>query len=294
MTRRDILTAVPVAFHENGELDLEGSRDILRFVAASGNEGAFVLGTTGEFPSLTFEERTALVEASLEELSPHMRVVVHVGSVSTFQALQYVEHARQAGATEIAVLTPYYLKATDAALLEYFTAVTAAADGLDVYIYVFRAVSGNFVSDELMARLAALPNVVGAKISDEPLEQIAAYRAVAPEGFLIYTGSDRDLARAGDYGADGVISGISSVLPKPFRALKDAVEAVEAGHGDPAEIENAQMAVDEVVDAIAGNMGRMKAAYRLLGIDGGTTRMSIEAPDDEALGEIERVVALYR
>lgn len=289
MTRRDILTAVPVAFHAGGALDLAGSREILEYVAASGNEGAFVLGTTGEFPALTGDERQQLMELSLEVLSPVMRVVVHVGAPSTYQALQYVEQAKAAGAKEIAILTPYYLASTDAALLHHFTQVAEASDGLDVYIYVFRAVSGNFVSNELMARLAQLPNVVGAKISDEPLEQISAYRSVVPDSFLLYTGSDRDLARAGSYGAQGVVSGISSVLPKPFRAL-----AAAADSDDAAQLAQAQAVVDDVVDTIQGNMGRMKAAYRELGVNGGTVRMAIELPTEDALADIARVVAAHR
>lgn len=288
MTRRDILTAVPVAFHEDGRLDLDGSREILEYVAKSGNEGAFVLGTTGEFPALSFEERGALTALSLEVLAPVMRVVVHVGGASVYDALRYLQQAREAGATEVAVLTPYYLKATDAALLDYFSQISAAADGIDVYVYVFRAVSGNFVSNELMARIAQLPNFVGAKVSDEPLEQLAAYRAVVPESFLIYTGGDRDLARAERFGAQGVISGISSVLPKPFRALADA-----AASGDAQAIAAAQKDVDDAVDTVQGNMGRMKAAYRALGIQGGTVRMAIEAPSAETIREIERVVAAY-
>lgn len=288
MTRRDILTAVPVAFHEDGRLDLDGSREILEYVAKSGNEGAFVLGTTGEFVSLSFEERGALTALSLEVLSPVMRVVVHVGGASLYDSLRYLQQARDAGATEVAVLTPYYLTATDAALLHYFTQISAAADGISVYAYVFRAVSGNFIGNELMARVAQLPNFVGAKVSDEPLEQLAAYRAVVPESFIIYTGSDRDLARAADYGAQGVISGISSVLPKPFRAL-----AAAAASGDAAALAAAQGAVDDAVDTIQGNMGRMKAAYRELGVNGGTVRMAIEAPSPAALLEIERVVASY-
>jgi dihydrodipicolinate synthase/N-acetylneuraminate lyase len=288
MTRRDIITAVPVAFHEDGALDLAGSREILEYVAASGNEGAFVLGTTGEFPSLSFEERGALTELSLEVLSPVMRVIVHIGGASLYDALRYLQQAREAGATEVAVLTPYYLKATDAALLDYFTQVSAAADGIDVYVYVFRAVSGNFVSNELMARVAQLPNIVGAKVSDEPLEQLAAYRAVVPDSFLIYTGGDRDLARAGRYGAQGVISGISSVLPKPFRALAAAVES-----GDEEALATSQKAVDDAVDTVQGNMGRMKAAYRELGINGGTVRMAIELPSEDALRDIARVVEAY-
>jgi 4-hydroxy-tetrahydrodipicolinate synthase len=289
MTRRDILTAVPVAFHGDGSLDLDGSREILRYVAASGNEGAFVLGTTGEFPSLSFEERGQLTALSLEELSDTMRVVVHVGAPSLYEVLRLIEQARQLGATEIAVLTPYYLPATDEALRDFFTAVDAASEGLSVFIYVYQKRTGNFVSVELMAELARLPRIVGAKVSEEPLSLIAEYRAVVPEEFLLYTGADAELAAAADFGAQGVISGVSSVLPKPFRALADAAES-----GDAQRIAAAQADVDTVVSTIAGDMGRMKAAYRVLGVNGGTTRMAIASPSPEALAEIERVTPLYR
>ncbi|MDH6182098.1 4-hydroxy-tetrahydrodipicolinate synthase [Microbacteriaceae bacterium SG_E_30_P1] len=289
MTRRDILTAVPVAFTADGGLDLDGSREILEYVAASGNEGAFVLGTTGEFPALSFEERGALTKLSLEVLSPAMRVVVHVGAPSLYEVLRLIEQARSLGAKEIAVITPYYLPSTDEALLDFFTAVSVASDGLDVYVYVYRKRTGNFVSVELMATLAGLPHIVGAKVSEEPLELIAEYRAAVPESFLLYTGADRELAAAAGSGAQGVVSGISSVLPKPFRAL-----AAAADSGDADALAAAQADVDVVVSAIAGDMGRMKAAYSALGINGGTTRMAIQAPDAEAIAEIERVVSQYR
>jgi 4-hydroxy-tetrahydrodipicolinate synthase len=289
MTRRDILTAVPVAFHDDGSLDLDGSREILRYVAASGNEGAFVLGTTGEFASLSFEERGQLAALSLQELSDSMRVVVHVGAPSLYEVLRLIEQARELGATEIAVLTPYYLPATDDALRDFFTAVDAASEGLSVFIYVYRKRTGNFVSVELMAELARLPRIGGAKVSEEPLSLIAEYRAVVPDEFLLYTGADAELAAAADFGAQGVISGVSSVLPKPFRALADAAES-----GDAQRIAAAQADVDTVVSAIAGDMGRMKAAYRVLGVNGGTTRMAIAPPSPEALAEIERVTPLYR
>lgn len=289
MTRRDIVTAVPVAFAPDGTLDLEGSREILEYVAESGNEGAFVLGTTGEFASLSFEERGQLTALSLEVLSPVMRVIVHAGAPSLYEVLRLVAQAKELGATEIAVLTPYYLPSTDSALREFFTAVNAAADGLAVFVYVYHKRSGNFVSVELMAELARLSNIVGAKVSEEPLELISRYREVVPADFLIYTGADRELANAAAAGAQGVVSGISSVLPKPFREL-----AAAAGSGDANRLVAAQTAVDVVVNAIAGDMGRMKAAYRALGVNGGTTRMAIEAPDSAAIAEIERVVDIYR
>lgn len=289
MTRRDIVTAIPTSFHRDGSLDAEGSRSIFRYVASSGNEGAFILGTTGEFPAIDDAEFETLVEAALAELADTMRVIVHVGQPSAFEAVRRVQIARQLGATEFAALTPYYLTSSDDAMFEYFSAVADAVGDGTLFVYIYPARSGNAVSPELLVRLAQLPSVIGAKISELSLDEIAAYRAVVPEDFVLYTGADRDLVAAGEVGAQGVVSGVSSVLPAPFRAL-----AAAADTGDAAAIAQAQTAVDDVVSVIGGNMARMKAAYRSLGIADGVCRMALIEPDAEALVEIDRVLATYR
>lgn len=291
MTRRDILTAVPTAFHENGDLDLEGSRAILDYVAQSGNEGAFVLGTTGEFAAMTREERRVVMDAALEILSPVMRVVVHVGAPSTYESLQLVDDVRESGGTEIAALTPFYLPATEEVLYNHFAAISeAAGTEMKVWIYVFRARTGNWVTEELMARLAQLPNVVGAKISGESAEQVAAYRRAVPADFVLYTGADRELAQVTNSGdAQGVVSGISSLLPKPFRELVHAADS-----GDAEREATAQSAVDDAVAVLTGDPARMKQAYRELGIPAGFPRMGTENITPALQQEIARVVAAYR
>lgn len=289
MTRYDILTAIPTAFHRDGTLDLEGSRAIFRFVGESGNEGAFVLGTTGEFPAIDVDEFTSLVGAALEELSARMRVIVHVGQPSTYEAVRLVRIAQRLGATEFAALTPYYLKSTEESIFEYYRAVSDAVGDGRLYVYIYPARSGNVVSPELLARLAELPNIVGAKVSELPLEDIAAYRAAVPADFELYTGADRDLIAAVDAGAQGVVSGVSSVSPKPFRALADAGRA-----GDSDAIARAQSAVDEVVSLIGGDMARMKEAYRVLGVTDAHCRMAIAAPTDAEREAVAQVVAAHR
>lgn len=289
MTRYDILTAIPTAFHRDGSLDLEGSRAIFRFVAESGNEGAFVLGTTGEFPAVDAAEFRVLVEAALAELADRMRVVVHVGQPSAFEAVRLTRAARELGATEFAALTPYYLRSTDDAIFEYFQQVSDAVGDGRLYVYIYPARSGNPVSPELLVRLSALPNVVGAKISELSLEEIAAYRAVVPEGFELYTGADRDLIAAVEVGAQGVVSGVSSVTPKPFRALADAGRS-----GDASAIAAAQADVDQVVSLIGGDMARMKEGYRVLGVTDTHCRMAIAEPTDAERADVRRVVELYR
>lgn len=289
MTRYDILTAVPTAFRRDGSLDLEGSRAIFRFVGESGNEGAFILGTTGEFPAVDVAEFTALVAAAVEELKDRMRVIVHVGQPSTFEAVRLVEIAKGLGVTEFAALTPYYLKSTEDAIFDYFQAVSDAVGDGRLYVYIYPARSGNTVSPELLVRLAALPNIVGAKLSELSLDEIAAYRAVVPADFELYTGADRDLIAAVDAGAQGVVSGVSSVTPKPFRALADAGRS-----GDAEAIAAAQAAVDDVVSLIGGDMARMKEAYRVLDVVDAYCRMAIAEPSDAERNAVAEVVAAHR
>lgn len=289
MTRYDILTAVPTAFHRDGTLDLEGSRAIFRFVADSGNEGAFILGTTGEFPAVDAAEFEALVQAALAELDDRMRVIVHVGRPSTYEAVRLTRVARALGATEFAALTPYYLPATDDEIFAYYRAVSEAVEDGRLYVYIYPARSGNSVTPELLVRLAALPNVVGAKISELSLDDIAAYRAAVPEDFDLYTGADRDLIAAVGVGAQGVVSGVSSVTPKPFRALADAGRS-----GDAAAITAAQEAVDDVVALIGGDMARMKEAYRVLDVVDTHCRMAIAEPSDAERAAVAQVVTAHR
>lgn len=279
-SRPQIITAVPTGFGPDGDVDLSASRSILEFVAASGNEGAFPIGTTGEFPSLSIQERGQLTQLAVDVLSPHMRVIVHVGASSLFEVRRLIDQVRDAGATEIAVITPYYLPVTDQALEEFFRAVDQASNGLQVYVYVYAKRANNFVTPRLMGSIAQLPNIAGAKVSEEPLTLLSEYRSVVPEDFLIYTGADRDVLAVAEHGAQGVISGVSSVLPNPFRAAV-------AGEGDPRRL---QADVDLAVEAIAGDMARMHYAYELLGVRSGTCRMSIAVPDEEARALVEKAV----
>jgi len=286
--RPDIITALPTAFHRDGSLDVDGTREIFRKTATSGVQGGLALGTTGEFVALGYEERGQVVKAAVEELAS-IRCIVGVGAASLFEVLRLIDQARAAGVREIAVLTPYYLPVAEPEMLTFYTGVSQASDGLDVYVYVFQARTANAVSAGLMAKLAALPNIVGAKVSGEALSRLAEYRAVVPDEFILYTGSDRDIAQTGKHGAQGVISGIASALPRPFTEL---AELLAAGADEPA-VNKAQEAVDDAVDTVQGDIGRMKAALRMEGVNAGWPRMPLVEPDTATLADLERAVKLY-
>src|SRR5699024_5799926 len=132
-----VITALPVAFTRGGELDRDGSREIFDFAAASGVQGALALGTTSEFPSLTVAERGVLTTAVLDAFQ-NMRCVVHVGAASAYEVATLIDQAKSAGATELALLTPYYLPATDREVIGFFESASKAAGDTDIYAYVFR------------------------------------------------------------------------------------------------------------------------------------------------------------
>jgi 4-hydroxy-tetrahydrodipicolinate synthase len=283
-TAHDILTAVPVAFHADGSLNADGSREILRSVARSGVQGALVLGTTGEFPALSERERGILTDIAVEELDG-LRTVVHVGAASRFEVSRLIDQARAAGAREIAILTPYYLPTTPSAILEFYRVLAEQSDGLNAYVYLFRDRTSNEVSEELLAEIAELPNIVGVKLSGESLEQVARFRAAVPDDFLIYTGSDRDLARAHEFGAQGVISGVASVFPEPFVRMREALLA-----GDRDRVAELQADIDAAVDLVRGDPLRMKTILRLQGLDAGHARMALDAPTPADMTAFEEAI----
>lgn len=271
-TRPIIFTAIPVAFQEDGEISIEGNSAILRKCAASGVDGAFVIGTTGEFPSLSEAERKVLTRLSLDILG-NKRVVVHVGASSLYEVERLIHQARAEGATDIAAITPYFLPSTDEALKHFYGRISQISDGLNVFVYIFTARTGVTVSPALMAELAKLPNIIGVKISGESLETVGEYRKLLPADFLVLTGSDKEIGRLDTVGANGVISGIASVYPEPFVAMADAVAS---GAADRSAL---QQDVNDAVDGLLGDIERLKTGLRLQGIAAGNARMAVGKPD---------------
>lgn len=281
-----ILTALPVAFEEDGSVSMAGNEAILKKCAASAVDGAFILGTTGEFASLSEEERKDLAALSLEILKDK-QVVVHVGAPSFHQVARLIHQARAQGAKYVACITPFFLPATDEALLDFYGKISEITDGIGVYVYIFKDRTGVTVTPELMAKIATLPNIIGVKISGETIETAAEFRKHLPADFQILTGSDREIGRLDQFGLDGVISGIASVYPEPFT---DMAAAVEAGVTDRAEL---QEHVNATVDGLLGDIERLKMGLRLQGIPAGNARMAVGKPDAETTDLIERLNTEY-
>ncbi len=287
MYKNAVIAATPTGFTRDGALDLVATEAILKAVGESGIETVFVVGSSGEFPSLDRSERREVARLTTEVLTG-MDVVFHVGSASVHQTRQNIEDARELGATSVAVITPYYVAAYAGLFREYFESIDAVTGGLDVYVYLFADRTGLALSPAQLAEIASLPNIVGAKVSGAPLSDLAVYRTVVPPSFSLLTGKDEDLARTSSAGVQGVVSGVAAAFPRPFLEMRSALD-----RGDASAVLRAQPAVDEVVQLIAGNPARVKAALRLQGIPAGYSRMPFEEPGSSVMSSLQDAVARY-
>jgi 4-hydroxy-tetrahydrodipicolinate synthase len=263
-----VLAAVPTLFCTDGSVDLAANRALYAHVSRL-LDGLLVAGTTGEFPSLSDDERLSLVAAALEVAGP-ARVIAHVGAPSAYQAARLARAAVSLGATRLAAITPYYLPVREDELLSYYRTLRESVPTATLYAYIFPERTGVLVPPDVFATVAGEAGLAGAKISGSASDLVSSYVACGP-GLEFYCGDDSAPGKSVAAGAAGVISGRSSAYPEVYAA------------GD-------QDRIDEIV-ALGASIGRIKYALSLRGFGQAVARMPAGLPDEAAKAAIAAVVA---
>ncbi|GAB3707115.1 dihydrodipicolinate synthase family protein [Mariniluteicoccus flavus] len=278
----EILSALTTPFTTSGEVDiraLQANLDRLQPLV----DGVFVAGTTGEFLSLTAAEHAQLVEAALETFGPS-RVVVHVGSPSTHQSLELTREAVRLGATRMAALTPYYLRASVDGITRHWAAIKEVCEG-ELYGYVFPDVAvTDLMPEDLPATLAS--GIDGIKTSATASLRVDDYLAHAPEGFKLWSGNDADVPHVMAIGGTGTVSGCSGVVPQPWVELREALAS-----GDAAGVASAQEKIEAIVPLIGPSISALKYGLDIQGLTGGYCRMLIDQPDAAMRLRIRETIA---
>lgn len=284
-SRREILLvcATIVPFLDNGDLDVEGLPTLFSSLAAAGVRHVFTPGTTGEFTSLTDDERLTVISAALAVFGSE-GVFAHVGAATTRQAVRLARAAHARGARRFAAITPYFVTAGPGSVYRYYRAIAEAVPDGELYVYVFRDRATTDVDPRTLARIATIPGVRGAKMSGLSNAALARYVAAAPPGFVFFSGNDRELLDLPSIGCSGVVSGVSSVFPTLF---VDAVAALNSGDRP----ERFGASIEAAVDAVAGgDMGLLKAGVALRGLPAGPLRVSLDAAAPAAVERLKRAL----
>jgi len=219
------LVAIVSPMFEDGSLDLDAFRRLVDWHIVEGTGGIVVVGTTGESPTVDFDEHTLLIRTAIEQSAGRVPVIAGTGANSTREAIDLQAFAKKAGADICLSVVPYYNRPTQEGLYRHFRAI---AEAVDIPMIVYN-VPGRTVCDmhnDTALRLAQVPNIVGIKDATGNLERGADLVRRAPKGFAIYSGDDATALALTFMGGDGVISVTANVAP---RLMHDMCAAAFAG-----------------------------------------------------------------
>ncbi len=220
------ITALATPFTATGELDLDAWKRLLTQQLEGGTQGFVVAGSTGEAAALYHPEFDLLVRTAVQVVAGRVPVIVGTGNSATARTIEQTRRAADLGADAALVVTPAYVRPTQAGLLAHFRAV--ADDGaLPVLLYNVPPRTGCDMLPETVAELAGHPAIVGIKEAVSTPERMQALLALRDDGFVVLSGDDPTAARAMLAGADGVISVVSNMVPAAFRRLCDLATAGE-------------------------------------------------------------------
>ena len=255
------LTALITPF-KNGKLDEEAFRRFIEWQISEGTHGLVPAGTTGESPTLDYDEHKRVIELTVETAKGRVPVMAGTGSNSTAEAIELTEHAANVGADAVLVVTPYYNKPTQEGLYQHYKAINDAVD-IPIVIYNIPSRSVIDMTVDTMARCYELKNVIGVKDATANLARASQQRLAMGPDFKLLSGEDATALGFMAHGGHGCISVVSNIAP---RLCADFQNACLAGDYQAAlALQDRLMPLHDSMFCEA-NPGPVKYAASLLGL----------------------------
>lgn len=207
------LVAIVTPMSDDGALELDALRRLIDWHIAEGTDGIVIVGTTGESPTVSFEEHCLLIRTAVEQAAGRVPVIAGTGANSTSEAIELTECARAAGAQAGLSVVPYYNKPTQEGLYRHYRTIAEAVD-LPLLLYNVPGRTVADLSNDTALRLAEVPGIVGMKDATGSMERAADLLRRAPKDFSLYSGDDASALPFMLLGGHGVISVTANVAPR--------------------------------------------------------------------------------
>ena len=216
------MPALVTPFTENGGVDEDAFAAHVEWQIAEGSSGLVPVGTTGESPTLSHAEHKRVVELCIQVANKRVPVIAGAGSNNTREAVELAQHAEQAGADALLVVTPYYNKPTQKGLIAHYSAI-AEATRLPIIIYNIPPRSVIDMTPDTMGKLvAAHKNIVGVKDATGKLERVSEQRITCGTDFVQLSGEDATALGFNAHGGVGCISVTSNIAPRLCSEFQEA------------------------------------------------------------------------
>jgi 4-hydroxy-tetrahydrodipicolinate synthase len=253
---RGIIPPLVTPLLDRDTLDVSGLERLIEHILAGGVHGMFILGTTGEAPSLSYRLRYELIERVCGQVKGRVPVLVGITDTSFVESVNIAHKAHEAGAQAVVLAPPYYFPAGQAELLEYLKHITPELP-LPLFLYNMPSYTKLFFEPDTIGAAADLPGIVGIKDSSSNMiyfHRLQSLLKGRPE-FSLLIGQEELLAEAVLLGGHGCVSGGANLFPQLYVDLYNA-----ACSKDMPKVESLHKKVMELSDAIY-NVGRYESSF---------------------------------
>lgn len=263
-----VLTAMVTPFTAEGHVNYAVAEELADHLVNHGSDALVVCGTTGESPTLTWDEEYQLFQCIKQAVSGRAKIIAGTGSNSTSEAILATREASKLGLDGSLQVVPYYNKPPQEGLYQHFKAIAEAVD-LPLMLYNIPGRTGQNLAAETVARLAQVPGIVAIKEASGNLDQVSQIRRLTPVEFAIYSGDDSLTLPILAVGGTGVVSVASHLVGD---ALKQMILAFEDGQVQIAQKIHLQLLPLFKALFLTTNPIPLKAALTLQGWQVGSVR----------------------
>jgi 4-hydroxy-tetrahydrodipicolinate synthase len=279
-------TALVTPFRADQSLDEATLRRLVRRQIDEGINFLVPCGTTGESPTLTREEHLRVVEITVEEAKGHVPVLGGAGGYNTREVIELARELEHLGVDGILSVTPYYNKPTQEGLYQHYKSI-AGSTGLPIVVYSVQGRTGVNVEPATLARLAAIPNIVGVKEASGNIAQMASVIQQVPEDFVVLSGDDAITLPLIALGGRGLVSVASNEIPGEMTKLTQLCLAGD--FGGARAVQQQYLPLMEI-NFVESNPIPVKAAMALMGLLEPVYRLPMVAPRAENLARIQKAL----
>ncbi len=282
-----LITAMVTPFDPDGGLDLGRAQELAGRLLDQGSDGLVVCGTTGESPTVFYDQKLDLFRAVLEAVGGSAPVIANVGDNCTADSVAFAKDVARLGVDGVMAVVPYYNKPPQEGMYHHFRSI---AKSIDVPVVLYN-IPGRCVVNmqaETTLRLAHdCENIVAVKEASGDVSQIAAIVNGAPEGFEVLSGDDEMTLPLMALGGTGVISTLGNVASTRFREM-----VYSQADGDHTRALRSHLELLPLMKAlfITANPIMVKKALELLGFGVGSVRLPLVPADEAQTAELERVL----
>lgn len=207
-----VLTAMITPFNQDGDVDYDVARKLATHLIDHGTDTVVVCGTTGESPTLSWDEEYSLFQVVKEAVGTRGKVMAGTGSNSTQEAIEATREAQKLGLDGSLQVVPYYNKPPQSGLYAHFSAIAKAVPDMPIMLYNVPGRTSRNLEPETVSELAKLSNIVAIKDASGNLDQASDIRRLTPSEFAIYSGDDSLTLPLLSVGGTGVVSVASHLV----------------------------------------------------------------------------------